>query len=181
MGILAKITTSIKTFGGGFGSGGNSGNGNDNSSLVTGEHGIDKNLVLQPTDPTVISPTNPGNFNSIRTAPVVESPRYFTKKEADGLKKLATQTSEGARQSKRAYKSLAKIENNDAQVHRSHRRYQGNVADSELVKLRSNKKLARHLHALRPEYVGLSVGLEKAEKSADNRVNELKSKVKESF
>jgi hypothetical protein len=40
----------------------------------------------------------------------VPDPRYFTKEEADAMKGLAKEKTDGARQSKRAYKSLAKIE-----------------------------------------------------------------------
>ncbi|MFM6454573.1 MAG: hypothetical protein ACKPH7_22530 [Planktothrix sp.] len=39
-----------------------------------GSHQIDKSQVLQPTDPNVFSPTNPGNFASIRSVPVLDSP-----------------------------------------------------------------------------------------------------------
>ena len=34
-----------------------------------------------PTDASVITPLNPGNFTSIRTTPVVDAPRYFTEKK----------------------------------------------------------------------------------------------------
>jgi hypothetical protein len=33
------------------------------------------------TDATVITPLNPGKFGSVRSTPIVEAPRYFTKEE----------------------------------------------------------------------------------------------------
>lgn len=168
MGILARITDKIK---------GNK----SSSSLTAGGHAIDKNIVLKPTDPTVINPTNPGTWESVRTAPIVEKPRYFTKPEADAIKKIATEKTEGARQAQRAYKSLGKIEKADATVHKAHRKYQGAVADNELTKLRSNARLGRKLHGQRPEYVRMSNGLERAEQSAQTRIDELKAKAKGAY
>ena len=144
-------------------------------------HPINKETVLNPTDEKVFSPNNPGDYSSIRSFPVCKNPRYFTKAEADALKKLSTQKAEGARQSQRAYKSLAKLEHSDAVVHKAQRKYEGVVADGELVKLKSNAKQARHLHALRPGYAKLGIGLDRAENSANNRVAELKSKAKSKF
>jgi hypothetical protein len=174
MGILARITDKIK----GFTS--NKGNGSSITSSG-GDHDIDKNLILSPTDPGAITPFNSGNWGSIRTAPVVENPRYFTKPEADALKQLATQKAEGARQSQRAYKSLGKIEKADATVHKAHRKYEGVVSDNELVKIRANAKLGRHLHSQRVAYVQLHNGLDRADNSANNRIDELKAKAKGAY
>ncbi len=138
MGILARIT----------GRGKSSGNNNSNfSSLASGDHAIDKNRVLSPTDPSVINPMNAGNWESIRTSPINDTPRYFNKLEADSLKQLATQKAQEAKQAKRAYKSLKKLEASDAEVHTAHRGYIRGVADSELTKKRSDVKTAR---AFRP-------------------------------
>src|SRR4029450_12046037 len=106
MGVLARITRAAK-----------SSSDNNQSSLASGGHAIDKNRVLAPTDPTVINPTNAGTWETVRTAPVNDTPRYYNKDEANALKQLATQKTEGARQAKRAYKSLKKIEVADSQVH----------------------------------------------------------------
>ncbi|MFN6526939.1 hypothetical protein [Nostoc sp. ChiSLP03a] len=137
--------------------------------------------MLAPTDPTVINPVNPGSWETVRTAPVNDTPRYFNKAEADALKRVATQKKEEARQAKRAYKSLKKLEESDAQVHTAHRRYIKGVADSELTKKRSDATTARHLHALRPEYARLGFGLDRAENKAQQRIDELKAKVKEKY
>lgn len=166
MGILAKLTSRVTA------------KPIQNSSSG---HSINKETVLKPTNDKVYSPSSPGNYDTIRTVPICENPRYFNKREADGLKAVATHKVEGARQSQRAYKSLAKIERADAIVHKAHRRYEGVVADEELVKLKSNAKQARHLHALRPDYARLGTGLDRAENSANNRIAELKNKAKSKF
>ncbi|MEH1905851.1 MAG: hypothetical protein V7L04_31850 [Nostoc sp.] len=170
MGILARITSAAK-----------SSNKTNESSLSAGGHGIDKNQVLAPTDPTVINPMNAGTWASVRTAPISETPRYFNKAEADALKQLSKQKREEARQAKRAYKSLKSVEEADAQVHTAHREYIKGVADHELTKKRSDASTARHLHTLRPEYARLGFGLDRAENKAQQRINELKAKIKEKY
>ncbi|MEH2287147.1 hypothetical protein [Nostoc sp.] len=170
MGILARITSAAKS----------SSNSNE-SSLSTGGHGIDKNRVLSPTDPSVVNPINAGTWETVRTAPVNHTPRYFNKAEADALKTVATQKREEARQAKRAYKSLKKLEESDAQVHTAHRNYIKGVSSNELTKKRSDANTARHLHALRPEYAKLGFGLDRAEDKAQQRIDELKAKIKEKY
>ena len=157
---------------------GNNSSGNANSSsLTTGGHNINADQALSPTAADVINPMNAGHWQSVRTAPINHDPRYFTKKEADGLKQLATAKADGARQSQRAYKSLKKIESSDAQVHNAHRGYIRGVADSELHKKRADAATAKHLHALRPEYAKLGMGVESADSKAQNRINELKARI----
>ena len=170
MGILARITRTAK-----------SSKKSNESSLSTGGHGIDKNRVLAPTDPTVINPMNAGAWASVRTAPINDTPRYYNKSEADALKACATQKREEARQAKRAYKSLKRLEDSDAQVHTAHRSYIKGVADSELTKKRSDASTARHLHRLRSEYARLGFGLDRAEDKAQQRIDELKAKIKEKY
>ncbi|GAX46407.1 hypothetical protein NIES4075_74310 [Tolypothrix sp. NIES-4075] len=171
MGMLARIT----------GRGKASGNTNDSSSLASGGHAIDSQKVLCPTDPTVINPMNAGSWETVRTAPVSDTPRYFNKTEADALKKLATQKAQEAKQAKRAYKSLKKLEISDAEVHVAHRGYIRGVAENELTKKRSDVKTARALHAQRPEYAKLGIGLDRADNSAQRRIEELKAKVKDKY
>ena len=147
------------------------------SASNEGNHSIDKSRVLAATDTAAISPTNPGNFGSIRTAPVVPEPRYFSKEEAQGLKKLEKEKTEGARHSKKAYKSLGKIEKADATVHRSHRKYEGEVATNELTKVRSNASLAKKLHGLRPGYARLGMGIDKADNKARTAIDTIKAQL----
>ncbi|MEG5238699.1 hypothetical protein [Microcoleus sp. AT9b-C3] len=155
--------------------------GNSDAGKITasndGGHAIDKSKVLQATAPGVITPTNPGNFSSIRSVPVVPAPRYFTKEEADAMKDLAKEKTDGAKQSKRAYEALTKVEEADAKVHRHHRKYEGAVADNELSKKRSDTRLAKHLHSLRPGYARLGLGIDKAENDARARIDEIKAKL----
>jgi hypothetical protein len=142
-----------------------------------GNHAIDKSKVLASTDASVITPLNPGNFGSVRTVPVVPAPRYFTKEEADAMKDLAKEKTDGARQSKRAYKSLAKIEVADKTVHKEHRKYEGAVAQNELGKKRADVGLAKKLHGLRPGYARLGLGIDKADSDARTRIDEIKTKL----
>ncbi|MBW4425338.1 MAG: NFACT family protein [Nostoc desertorum CM1-VF14] len=171
MGILARITSAGKS----------KSSSSNETSLSSGGHGIDKNRVLSPTDPDVVNPVNAGTWETVRTAPVNHTPRYFNKAEADALKQVASQKREEARQAKRAYKSLKKLEQSDAQVHTAHRNYIKEVADSELTKKRSDASTARHLHTLRPEYAKLGFGLDRAENRAQQRLDELKAKVKDKY
>ncbi|MEG3941176.1 hypothetical protein QT995_23940 [Microcoleus sp. S36b_A3] len=156
------------------------GGGKTAADLATtndGGHAIDKSKVLQSTAPGVITPTNPGNFGSIRTVPVLPEPRYFDREEADRLKELAKEKTDGARQSKRAYKALTKIEVADKVVHKEHRKYEGAVAENELGKKRADTGLAKKLHGLRPGYARLGLGIDKADSDARTRIDAIKAKL----
>jgi len=147
------------------------------SASNDGSHAIDKSKVLASTDTSVITPLNPGNFSSIRSVPVVPDPRYFDREQADKLKELAKEKTDGTRQSKRAYKSLAKIEAADKTVHKEHRKYEGAVAENELGKKRSDAGLAKKLHGMRPGYARLGLGIDKADSDARTRIDEIKAKL----
>jgi len=156
--------------------GGNSGAGKLKDSN-DGSHAIDKSKVLASADKSVITPLTPGNFGSVRTVPVVPAPRYFTKEEADAMKGLAKEKTEGARQSKRAYKALTKIEATDKTVHKEHRKYEGVVAENELGKKRADVGLAKKLHSMRPGYARLGLGIDKADFDSRTRIDEIKAKL----
>ena len=147
--------------------------GGDSSDAIS--HKNEK--LTAPTDASVITPINPGTFASIRTSPVVDTPRYFDKEEADKLKELAKEKTESARYAKKAYKSLTQIEEADAKVHKAHRKYEGAVATNELTKKKADTGLAKKLHSLRPGYTRLGVGLEKAENRATERIEAIKAKL----
>ncbi|WP_293150340.1 MULTISPECIES: hypothetical protein [unclassified Microcoleus] len=140
-------------------------------------HAIDKSKVLAATASGVITPNNPGNFNSIRTAPIVPNPAYCDRDTADKLKELAKEKTEDARHTKRAYKALSQIEEADATVHKAHRKYEGAVAENELKKVRSNAGLAKKLHALRPGYARLGLGIDKADSDARTRIDAIRAKL----
>jgi len=133
--------------------------------------------LTAPTDASVVTPLNPGNFASIRTTPVVDTPRYFTEEEAKAMKDLAKEKTENARHAKKAYKSLTQIEEADAKVHKAHRKYEGAVATNELTKKKADVGLAKKLHGLRPGYARLGIGLEKAENKATERIETIKAKL----
>jgi hypothetical protein len=141
-----------------------------------GGHAIDKSKVLAATDAGVITPNTPGDFSSIRSVPVVPDPRYFTKEETDAMKRLAKEKTDGARQSKRAYKALTKIEAADKTVHKEHRKYESSVAENELIKKRANTGLAKKLHGMRPGYARLGLGIDKADSDARTRIDSIKAK-----
>ena len=147
------------------------------SASNDGSHAIDKSKVLASTDTSVITPLNPGNFSSVRSIPIVPDPRYFDREQSDKLKKLAKDKTDGARQSKRAYKSLGKIEVADKTVHQQHRKYEGAVAENELGKKRADAGLAKKLHNLRPGYARLGLGIDKADSDARARIDEIKAKL----
>jgi hypothetical protein len=165
------MSLQLRLFGGGQPNAGKISASND------GSHAIDKSKVLAQTDAGVITPKTPGNFSSIRSVPVVPDPRYFTKEEADAMKGLAKEKTDGARQSKRAYKSLAKIETADKIVHKEHRKYEGAVAENELGKKRADTGLAKKLHSMRPGYARLGLGIDKADSDARTRIDEIKTKL----
>jgi hypothetical protein len=142
-----------------------------------GSHAIDKSKVLAQTDAEVITPNTPGNFSSIRSVPVVPNPRYFTKEEADAMKDLAKAKTHDARQSKRVYKFLGKIEAADKTVHQQHRKYEGAVAENELGKKRADAGLAKKLHSMRPGYARLGLGIDKADSDARTRIDVIKAKL----
>ncbi|MEG4534672.1 hypothetical protein [Microcoleus sp. D2_18a_D3] len=147
--------------------------GGDSSDAIS--HKSEK--LTAPTDSKVITPLNPGNFASIRTSPVIEAPRYFDKEEADKLKELAKEKTEGARYAKKAYKSMGKIEVADGVVHKAHRKYEKVVSTVELGKKKADVGLAKHLQGLRPGYARLGVGLENAENRATERIEAIKAKL----
>jgi hypothetical protein len=165
------MSLQLRLFGGGQTAAGKINASND------GNHAIDKSKVLAQTDALVITPNTPGNFSSIRSVPVVPDPRYFTKEEADAMKGLAKEKTDGARQSKRAYKALTLIEATDKTVHKEHRKYEGAVAENELGKKRTDTGLAKKLHGMRPGYARLGLGIDKADSDARTRIDEIKTKL----
>ena len=143
-----------------------------------GSHAIDKSVVMKATSADAISPLNPGKFAAgERSIPIVPAPRYFTQEEADKLKEVAKEKTDGARQSKRAYGALAKVEEADAKVHKYHRGYEAAVSDAELKKKRADARLGKHLHNQRPAYARLGMSLDQAASNAETRIGEIKAKL----
>lgn len=142
-----------------------------NSSAITGGHNIDKNHALRQTDPGVLSPTNPGNFDSIRTCMVLEGPRYFTAEESQAFVQLAREKKEQLVYTKRATKALRKIDDCDRKVHNDYyRKYAPKIASNELSKLRGTATYVKHLHSQRPGYAALNQSVQQAENKADQQI-----------
>jgi histidinol-phosphate/aromatic aminotransferase/cobyric acid decarboxylase-like protein len=138
------------------------------ANCADGGHNIDRAKVLQATDPTVFTPKNPGNFASIRSAPVLEAPRYFSQEQAQALADKAKEAKEGVTHTKKAIKALAKIDTCDRKVNNLYyRKYAPVIASNELSKKRAMVSYAKHQHGLRPGYAKLGVGLEQAEQRAE--------------
>jgi hypothetical protein len=148
--------------------------GGNTQPATSGAHQIDKSKVLRPTDGQAFSPHNPGEFESLRSVPVCKAPRYFNREEASALRLMAEEKTSAAKATKRAYKSLRKIDDADTVVHGAHYRYARRVAGNEVQKLQSTQTYARRLHGLRPQYAALAAGLEQAEKQAAVSISAIK-------
>lgn len=146
-----------------------------------GSHQIDKSQVLQPTDPNVFSSTNPGNFASIRSAPVLDSPRYFSKEEKVVLKQVAKQRKESAKHTQESYQALKQIDDADTTVHLAHYAYKGQLAGNEVKKLGANSNYAQKLHGLRPQYAQMSLNIDQANKQAVNKIAQYRQQIQKSW
>ena len=161
MGLMSKI------FGGKLAASG------DASGNISG-HSISKNNALAATDNAVPSPKN-ADFSSVRSVPVVARPRYFTIQEAAALEAVAAEKETMAKAAKRAYRSLKRVDHADTEVHTSHRRYQGVLAQNEVEKLQANARLAEKLHGLRPEYERMGQRIEAADNAAASAIAAIKN------
>ncbi len=147
------------------------------SGRNTGRHNIPKSNVLRPTDEQAFSPENPGKFGSVRSIPVIESPRYFTPEEALAIEKFRDQRKEQLAATKRAYKAVTEVDGYDVEVLQEHNKYAEKIAGNEVKKLTSNAAYAKKINALRPAYARLSAELDKAEVQMDRRVGEIYSEI----
>lgn len=152
------------------------GQGGGGLSLVQGKHSLTPDRVFK-SDPTAITPENPGTFDSFRSMPVLTAPRYFSEEEAVALEELSTKTADQYRYASRAYTAMEKIERTDGKLHRRHREYEQVVADVEYGKQEANADLADHLHGLRGKYARLGTNLMKTESKMDKEIEKLQSKI----
>ena len=142
-----------------------------------GSHAIDKSKVLAATDEQALSPMRPGNFNSIRSVPVIESPRYASKEEAKAMETLATEKESGAKYAKRLYGAALRIDGADTKVHKEHQKYKGGIAKNELRKIKASTTYATELHGLRKGYAKQGLRLDKADTNARAGIDEIKAKL----
>jgi len=146
---------------------------NDAGGNLSG-HNINKGSALAPTGKGVPSPHN-ADFSSIRSAPVVEKPTYFDAKTAAALEALAAEREAMAKSAKKAYRALKRVDHADTEVHITHRKYQGVLAENEVAKLQSNARLAEKLHGLRPEYEKMGQRVEQADHAAEAAIAAIKN------
>ena len=146
-----------------------------NLSTLNGNHNLNKDRIFKSDGG--FTPTQ-NNFEGMRSAPAVETPRYFNREEALALKKLEKEKTAGAKWSKRAYKSLKKVDTADSELVRSHYNYARKVATNELDKQKAKSTYAKHLHGLRGDYARLGHSYDQAVQSGDrnvaNAINEIK-------
>ena len=142
-----------------------------------GSHSIDKSKVLASTDAQALSPMSPGNFNSIRSVPVIDSPRYATKEEAKAMKGLAKEKESGAKYAKQLYGAALRIDTADTKVHKAHYKYKGGVARNELSKVRATTTYAKGLHGLREGYAKQDVRLDNADNKARTAIDAIKAQL----
>jgi hypothetical protein len=120
---------------------------------------------------------NPGSFASIRSVPVIDSPRYATKEEAKAMKGLATEKEKGAKYAKQLYGAALRIDNADTKVHKEHRKYEGGIARNELRKVKANTTYAKGLHGLREGYAKQGVRLDNADNKARTAIDAIKAQL----
>ena len=143
---------------------------------IKGNHNIQKESVFK-TDGG-FTPTQ-NNFEGLRTVPAVEIPRYFDREEALALKQLEKEKVSGAKWSKRAYKSLKKIDTADSEVVKSHYNYARKIATNELDKQKSKASYGKHLHGLRGDYARLGHSYDQAHRKGDQDVANAISQIKQ--
>ena len=150
-------------------------------SLATndGGHSIDKLKVLTSTDEQALSPMNPGSFASIRSVPVIDTPRYASKEEATAMEGLAKEKEKGAKYAKRLYGAALSIDGADTKVHKEHQKYKGGIAKNELRKIKASTTYATGLHQLREGYAKQGVRLDNADTKARAGIDAIKAKLTE--
>ena len=148
-------------------------------SLVTndGGHSIDKSKVLTSTDEQALSPMNPGSFASIRSVPVIETPRYATKEEAKAMRELAQEKKKGVKHTRSLYQSALAIDGCDVKVHKEHQKYKGGIARNELKKIKASTTYATGLHGLREGYAKQGMRLDNADTKARAGIDAIKAQL----
>jgi hypothetical protein len=161
-----------------FGSGQPDAPKNGGSLVVNdGGHSIDKSKVLTSTDAQALSPMNPGSFASIRSVPVIDTPRYASKEEADAMKELAKEKKKGVKHTRSLYQSALVIDGCDVKVHKEHQKYKGGIAKNELRKIKASTTYATGLHQLREGYAKQGMRLDNADTKARAGIEAIKAQI----
>lgn len=126
--------------------------------------------ALQHSHPDVPTPSQPGNFHSLRTIGLQTSPRFYTKQEATSIKELASQRKKEVGYTRTAYKALSDIDNAETEVEGMHYDYLKTVASNEAKRLKAKTGLMRKLHSLRVVYDSLGQQIQSSQQLADHRI-----------
>lgn len=119
-----------------------------------------------------VTPWNTGDNSEIRTEKVVVKHRNFSKKEADELRVKAAKRKREAKDNRKAYQALRKIESADATDQTSFRGYQTTVARVTATKKSADVAKAKTLAGLTPVYANLGYSLDDANTEAAVKVRE---------
>ncbi|NJO46550.1 MAG: hypothetical protein HC835_13445 [Oscillatoriales cyanobacterium RM2_1_1] len=119
-----------------------------------------------------INPNNPGNWESYRTAPVVEA-RCFDSAEAQALTDLANEQKQILSSTRRGYRALKRLTQTDTKVNQSHEKYRQVEAGQELQRQSAKLQSAKYLHSLRPGYAKLGHSLEGSANRVDQAIAKL--------
>lgn len=134
---------------------------------------LDANSVHIKSAPNAIGPDSPGSWKSYREVPVLDEARAITEEEADVIHEKKKETRSKRKASKRAYKDLQEISNDETTINRYYENYRRNEGRNEKRKQGYKNTSAKYLHSLRPEYAKFGQGLQKAEQLADQAINNL--------
>lgn len=126
--------------------------------------------ALQPTEPNAITPSNPGSFSTIRSAPILTQPRYFSAQEAAAIRQEAAKKQRDLTSTKSAYKGLKKMVKADAVTHVEHRQYETVLGRSEAKKKRADVNHAKAMIGLTPAYAGMGESLSLAADRASAQI-----------
>ena len=141
--------------------------------------GGDFSSSMNPTAGGVFTPSNPGNLDTIRTAPIVRNCREFTPPEAERLSVLAEQRSEIAQASEVSYRALEAIEQADQKIHTANRQYRGTVAKQELLKKQADSKYLTGLNELREGYGQAAASLLESRRKSDRRLEVVEARTRQ--
>ena len=141
--------------------------------------GGDFSSAMNPTGGGVFTPSNPGNLDTIRTAPIVPNTREFSPVEAERLAVLADQRSEIAQSSEIAYRALETIEQADQKIHTANRQYRFTVAKEELAKKKADSKYLTGLNDLRADYGQAAASLIESRRKSDKRLEVIEARTRQ--
>jgi hypothetical protein len=136
--------------------------------------------VMNPNDVVksssgVPTPWNPGDSAEIRTQPVVQRHRNFSREEVARLRVQAAQRGAQAKTNRQGYQALRKIEGADVSDQASFRSYQGTVAKGQVARTAADVGKAKTLLGVAPTYAKMGYSLGAAHSESQVRVAEVQA------